>query len=116
MRIIAATLALSLLATGAAMAADPPEAEAGLAIAKQFAKTDKVKFRKVKVGADGKVCGTASVGGDRDTEFMVDPEAQTMWLNEDPKEPYSDFGYGEQILRSTDRPAFGLWKACQKGK
>ncbi|NBB14846.1 hypothetical protein GVN21_05645 [Caulobacter sp. SLTY] len=110
-------LALAL-AAGAAVAADPlsPEAEAGLAIAKQYAKSDKIKFRKVKVGADGNVCGLASIGSDRDTEFMVNPTEQTLWIYEDAKEPYSDFGYGEKILRSADRPAFGKWKACQSGK
>ena len=107
------------LAAGAAMAADPlsPEAEAGVAIAKQYARTDKLKFRKVKVGADGNVCGLASVGGDRDVEFMVNPTDQTLWLNEGAQEPRSDFGWGEKILRSDgDRKSYQLWKACQSGK
>lgn len=111
-------LALSLVA-GAAMAAEEltPEAEAGVAIAKQYAKTDKVRFRKVKVGANGNVCGKASVGADRDIEFMVNPTDQTLWLNEGAQEPESDFGWGEKIMRGGgDRKAYQLWKACQSGK
>lgn len=120
MRFVTAAAVLALtLSGGAALAAEElsPEAQAGVDIAKQYAKTDKVKFRKVKVGADGNVCGKASVGGDRDIEFMVNPSDQTLWLNEGAQEPYSDFGWGEKILRSDgDRKAFQLWKACQSGK
>lgn len=117
MRILTAALALSLI-TGAAVAAETPtpEAEAGLTIARAYAKTDKIKFRKVKVGADGKVCGMASVGGDRDIEFMVNPSDQTMWLGEGASEPYSDFLYANTITRDTERASHGLWKACQQGK
>lgn len=116
MRILAAALALSLVA-GAAVAADaPPEAEAGLAIARTYAKSDQVRFRKVKVGADGMVCGLTGMGSDREIQFMVSPDAQTLWLNESPEEPYSDYGYGEKILRSTERAPYSQWKACQKGK
>jgi hypothetical protein len=116
MRLIAPVLALSLFA-GAAMAAEPPpEAEAGLNIARQYAKTDKIKFRKVKVGADGAVCGLASVGSDRDIQFLVNVDEQTLWLGEGSAEPNSDFQYGNKITRDTERASYGVWKACQKGK
>lgn len=114
----AAVLAISLSA-GAALAAEElsPEAQAGIDIAKQYARTDKVKFRKVKVGADGNVCGRASVGADREIEFMVNPNDQTLWLNEGAQEPRSDFAWGDKILRSDgDRKQFQTWKACQAGK
>ena len=91
---VATVLALTLSA-GAALAAEEtlsPEAQAGIDIAKQYARTDKLKFRKVKVGADGNVCGKVSVGADRDIEFMVNPTDQTLWLNEGSQEAQSDFG------------------------
>ncbi len=119
MRIVTAAVLAITLSAGAALAAEDlsPEAQAGVDIAKLYAKTDKVKFRKVKVGADGNVCGKASVGGDRDIEFMVNPTDQTLWLNEGAREPYSDFGWADKILRSDgDRKGFQLWKACQSGK
>jgi hypothetical protein len=120
MRIVTAAVLALTLSAGAALAAEEalsPEAQAGVDIARQYAKTDKLKFRKVKVGADGNVCGKASVGGDRDIEFMVNPTDQTLWLNEGAQEPYSDFGWGQKILRSDgDRKSFQLWKACQAGK
>jgi opacity protein-like surface antigen len=115
--LISAALAATLLA-GAAMAADavPPGAEAGLDIARAYARTDKIKFRKVKVAADGVVCGMASVGGDRDTEFLVNPADQTLWLNEGAKDTdFSDFKVFEKVLRGTEREAYQRWKACQKG-
>lgn len=114
--LVSAALALSMFA-GTALAAEAlsPEAEAGVAVAKQFAKSKTVSFRKVKVGPDGMVCGLTSTGGGSDMQFMVDTAAETLWLNEDPGEPNSDFGYGDNVLRSTDRAAYAKWKACQKG-
>ena len=121
MRFVTAAAVLALtLSAGAALAAEEalsPEAQAGIDIAKQYARTDKIKFRKVKVGADGNVCGKASVGADRDIEFMVNPTDQTLWLNEGTQEAQSDFGWGDKILRSNgDRKQFQVWKACQAGK
>lgn len=117
--VIAATVAALAFSAGSAFAEDAlsPEAQAGVDIAKQYARTPKIKFRKVKVGADGNVCGLASVGGDRDMEFMVNPSEQTLWLNEGAQEAESVFGWGEKILRSNgDRKQFQTWKACQSGK
>ena len=108
-------LALTLV-SGAAFAANPPEAENALAIAKSYARSKSTTLRSVKIGADGTVCGKASTGGDQDVEFMVNETDQTLWLNESPEEPYSGFGYGEKVLRSTDRAAYSRWKACQKGQ
>ncbi len=119
MRFVTAAAVLALtLSAGAAFAEEiSADAQAGLDIAKEYSKTTKIKFRKVKVGADGNVCGLASVGSDRDVEFMVNPNDQTLWLNEGAQEPYSDFGYGDKILRSNgDRKQFQTWKACQSGK
>jgi hypothetical protein len=114
----AAVLALTLSA-GAAVAAEElsPEAQAGVDIAKQYARTGILKFRKVKVGADGNICGKVSAGADRDMEFMVNPADQSLWLNEGTNEPNSNFGWGPQVLRSNgDRKQFQVWKACQAGK
>lgn len=121
MRFFTAAVILALtLSAGVAVAAEEalsPEAQAGVDIAKQYAKTDKVKFRKVKVGADGKVCGKVSIGADADVEWMVDPTEQTLWLNEGEQEADSAFNWGNKIVRgSGDRKAFQLWKACQAGK
>lgn len=121
MRFVTAVAVLALtLTAGAALAAEEalsPEAQAGVDIAKQYAKTDKVKFRKVKVGADGKVCGKVSVGADADIEWMVDPTEQTLWLYEGAQEMESAFGWGNKIIRGGgDRKTFQLWKACQAGK
>ncbi|MDB5469131.1 MAG: hypothetical protein JWR84_691 [Caulobacter sp.] len=121
MRFVTAAAVLALtLSAGAALAAEEvlsPEAQAGVDIAKQYAKTDKVKYRKVKVGADGKVCGKVAVGADTDMEFIVDPSTQVLWLNEGAQEAESVFGWGEKIVRGGgDRKAFQLWKACQAGK
>jgi hypothetical protein len=113
--VFASALALAMV-SGAAMAANPPEAESALAIAKSYARSKAVVLRSVKVGADGLVCGKASNGGDQDIEFMVNETDQTLWLNESPQEPYSGFGYSDKILRSTDRAAYTRWKACQKGQ
>ncbi|WGM39293.1 hypothetical protein [Caulobacter sp. NIBR1757] len=121
MRFVTAAAVLALtLSAGVAVAADEalsPEAQAGVDIAKQYAKTDKIKFRKVKVGADGKVCGKVAVGADADIEFIVDPSDQTLWLNEGAQEPESVFAWGNKIVRGGgDRKAFQVWKACQAGK
>jgi hypothetical protein len=120
MRFVIAAAVLSLtVPAGAALAAEDlsPEAQAGVDIAKQYARTPKVKFRKVKVGADGNVCGLVAVGADREMEWMVNPGEQTLWLNEGAQEPESVFGWGEKILRSNgDRKQFQTWKACQSGK
>jgi hypothetical protein len=120
MRFVTAAAVLALtLSAGAAFAEDAlsPEAQAGVDIAKQYARTDKIKFRKVKVGADGKVCGKVAVGADADIEFIVDPSDQTLWLNEGSQEAESVFAWGNKIVRGAgDRKAFQVWKACQAGK
>lgn len=116
-RLAIAALALSLTVPAFALAAEPPpEAATGLEIAKAALRTQKVTFRKVKVGADGKVCGTVGAGADRDMEFMVDVEAQTLWVNEGPNEEASLFTYDPKVKRSTERADYKLWKACQSGK
>jgi hypothetical protein len=117
-KVLSAALALSMISGAALAAAPPPEAEPTLDMVKQLARSKSITFRKVKVAADGKVCGTASLGGDSDTEFMADLSAQTVWLNEAPDLPANQtaFGYGPNVLRSTERSAYLQWKACQSGK
>lgn len=119
MRFVTAAAVLTLtLSAGAALAAEDlsPEAQAGVDIAKQYARTANIKFRGVKVGADGNVCGKVT-SGDRDLEFMVNPNDQTLWLNEGTSESDSNFGWGPQVLRSNgDRKQFKVWKACQAGQ
>lgn len=112
-------LAAALLAfAGAVQAADaPPEAEAGLATVRQHLKTpDKTRFSSVKVDAAGNVCGKARVGGDDDVMWMLTTATGELWVNEGPDAQYSFFTWDTAVHRSTDRPPYMLWKACQKGK
>lgn len=113
---LAAALSLSLLAPGLALAADPPEAEAGLAAVKTHLRVGKVTFRKIKVTPAGDLCGTVASGADRDMEFTWTKATGVVWINEGPQEEQSLFNYGDPLVkRSNEREDYKVWKACQKG-
>ena len=110
--------ALALAATAAQAGAIPPEAQSGIDMLKPHLKSpDNTHFASVKVGADGTVCGKASSGGNDDVEFSI-TKAGSVWVNEAPNTPvpYTAFAYDSAVPRSTDRPLYMAWKACQKGK
>lgn len=115
---IAAVLSVAILAPGMAIAADPPEAAAGLEVVKAHMRTQRnVNIRKVKVSAEGNVCGTYGTGADRDTEFLWNKSTGKIWIAEMETEQNSLFGYGDpMVIRSTERADYQTWKACQKGK
>ncbi|MDQ0462798.1 hypothetical protein QO010_000546 [Caulobacter ginsengisoli] len=107
---------LALTATAAIAAPPPPEAAEGLAVVKQHLKSpDKTMFSKVKVAANGDVCGNAHMGGGDDVAFMLTKATGALWVNEGPTEPYSFFTWDSAVTRSSERSAYQAWKACQKG-
>lgn len=114
--ILAATL-VAALGAGAAFAAEkeaPPEAAKGLEILKLHLKSpDHTRVRKVKVNAAGDVCGVVS--GDKDIEFMVTAADEKVWANEGGQQVDSPFTWDSNVVRSTERAPYQLWKACQKG-
>lgn len=113
---LAALLSMAVLAPGLALAADPPEAEAGLTQVRSHLRTAKVTFRKVKVSAAGDVCGTVAAGADRDLEFHWIKATGMVWINEGETEEQSLFNYGDPLVkRSNERSDYQAWKACQKG-
>lgn len=117
MRLVSAVvLSLAILAPGLALAADPPEAEAGLAAVKSHMRTAKASFRKIKVTPAGDICGTVSAGADDDIEFTWTKSSGLIWVNEGASEENSLFNYGDSyVKRSNEREDYKVWKACQKG-
>jgi len=112
----AAVLALSTPALAAE--AIPPEAQPGIDAVKGMLKSAKsVSFRKIKVNAAGDVCAlvTPTAASD-DIAFVWTKATGNVWINESPDYGYSEFVWGNaRLQRSTERPLYQAWKACQKG-
>ncbi|HRD45842.1 MAG TPA: hypothetical protein PLF78_05090, partial [Caulobacter sp.] len=112
--------AVLFLAATPALAADPvPEgAQPGIdAVTALMRSAKTARFRKLKVMAGGDVCGVViASAAASDLQFTWTRSNGVVWINEAPTEERSDFVYGAPNLkRSTDRPDYQAWKACQKG-
>ena len=116
--VLAVVLALAVSAPAFAAETIPPEAQAGIDAVKGMLKSTKsVSFRKIKVNAAGDVCALISPSAASDEiAFTWTKIGGQVWINESPENGYSEFVWGNPALtRSTDRPLYQAWKACQKG-
>lgn len=115
---IAFVLALAVTAPALAAEAVPPEAQPGVDAVKGLLKSTKsVSFRKIKVNAAGDVCALVSPSASSDDiAFIWTKATGQVWINESPQDGYSQFVWGNPLLkRSTERADYQAWKACQKG-
>jgi len=118
MRILLASAMAVAIATPAVANPVAPEAQPAVdAVSAVMQNAKNARFRKLKVNADGDVCGTVTPSAaSRDREFMWTKSTGVIWINESPEEPRSEFQYGPPHLnRSTDRADYKTWKTCQAG-
>jgi hypothetical protein len=117
---LALSFVLALAAAAPALAAEavPPEAQPAIDAVKGMLKSSKsAGFRKIKVTPAGDVCALVSPSaGSDDREFTWTKVTGEVWVNESPDDANSAFVWGNPSLkRSTERPDYQAWKACQKG-
>jgi hypothetical protein len=119
MRAVFAFAAVLALATPSLAAEEvPPEALPGIEAVKGMLKSAKsVRFRKIKVNAAGDVCAMVTpTASSEDIAFVWTKATGNVWINESPDYGNSEFVWGNPSLqRSTERPLYQAWKACQKG-